>query len=502
MGEPEVVGGPDLGFGGLNLAAAENGRAAGIKFKKDATGEMTQEELDASGLEEWPLHYAIADALGGMVKPFDQYQGPYILVGSEVRGRGVYAPATPMKGTVRLWIQADEGGLARVYNEENDKLSEEFPWDDTEQAIEAAKSVLRTEEGKMAANSKVAFRAPGDKRVRTDSGLMGWKNNLQSGYENFEEFKSYSDTYGIAERLGFGSAEEAWEANPVVQGSVEPSDFRVSGASRKKVAVTPPGISEDTMHELKDEYPGEPDKAYATAWKIHNEKKGGGNEGSWFVNNQDTGEVKEDGGRTPEVGEAHRLVDEGPAKLDRPETELPITLNSSKQAGQWSSEVLGESSSTIKVLTKQLDNLYAAHQEGRLDSAAFQAEFDIATAARNAAKRQWATKKNIELGREANPKTAADGMTASKALKKAESIAEKLKGMYLDAKEITEANDSRPVREAVEAIYRAYDMLGLAAKVLGKQQMQEDAEAEAIKVKEKGKKKGSLLDSLVLAAAE
>ena len=221
-------------------------------------------------------------------------------------------------------------------------------------------------------------------------------------------------------------------------------------ASGSKVAVTPPGISEKTMHELKDEYPGEKDKAYATAWSIHNKKEGtlreklaqmhreldayvlriaaGDQGGSWFVEDQDTMDVKEDGGRTPEIAEAHGLEDLGPAKLDKHETTLPITLNGSKQA--------------------------------------------------------------------------ADAMTAAKALKKVEKLADQLKNAYLDAKEITEANDSRPVREAVEAIYRAYDMLGLAAKVLGKQQMQEDAEEEAIKVKEKGKKKGSLLDSLALAAAE
>lgn len=37
--------------------------------------------------------------------------------------------------------------------------------------------------------------------------------------------------------------------------------------------VTPPNISEETMHKLKAQYPGEKDKAYATAWKISKEKK-------------------------------------------------------------------------------------------------------------------------------------------------------------------------------------------------------------------------------------
>src|SRR5208337_3441999 len=49
--------------------------------KKEATGEMSQSEADDA--EAWPMHHAIAKALGGTVKAFDQYQGPYVLVGSE-----------------------------------------------------------------------------------------------------------------------------------------------------------------------------------------------------------------------------------------------------------------------------------------------------------------------------------------------------------------------------------------------------------------------------------
>lgn len=41
-----------------------------------------------------------------------------------------------------------------------------------------------------------------------------------------------------------------------------------------KQASTPPSISEDLMHKLKSEYSGDLEKAYATAWKIHNEGNG------------------------------------------------------------------------------------------------------------------------------------------------------------------------------------------------------------------------------------
>jgi hypothetical protein len=112
---------------------------------KVATGEMSQEELDANGREEWPLHYAIADALGGTVKAFDQYQGPYVLIGSESRGQGVYAPALRGEGVVRLWISSEDGMDGIVYNEDNEKQSAPFPLIGPmaeQDAVSAAEEVL------------------------------------------------------------------------------------------------------------------------------------------------------------------------------------------------------------------------------------------------------------------------------------------------------------------------------------------------------------------------
>lgn len=40
---------------------------------------------------------------------------------------------------------------------------------------------------------------------------------LKDNYNNFEEWLAYSQTYGLAARLGFKSEEAAWEANPTVQ---------------------------------------------------------------------------------------------------------------------------------------------------------------------------------------------------------------------------------------------------------------------------------------------
>ena len=63
-------------------------------------------------------------------------------------------------------------------------------------------------------------------RVRCKSGLMGWRTRLRNNYWNAREWSINSDTFGLAERLGYKSGTDAWNANPVIEGSVEPSDFR------------------------------------------------------------------------------------------------------------------------------------------------------------------------------------------------------------------------------------------------------------------------------------
>ena len=50
---------------------------------------------------------------------------------------------------------------------------------------------------------------------------------LQDDYTDLEEFLLYDETYGLAERLGFDSPIEAWEANPLIQFSTDPSDLRI-----------------------------------------------------------------------------------------------------------------------------------------------------------------------------------------------------------------------------------------------------------------------------------
>jgi hypothetical protein len=65
------------------------------------------------------------------------------------------------------------------------------------------------------------------KRVICKSGIEGWQNKLQKIYADFAEFEGYNELYNLAQRLGFPSAQEAWEANPIVKGSVNPNDLEI-----------------------------------------------------------------------------------------------------------------------------------------------------------------------------------------------------------------------------------------------------------------------------------
>jgi len=54
-----------------------------------------------------------------------------------------------------------------------------------------------------------------------------WTARLQDNYSDLKQWKSYSATYGLAKRLGFRSAKAAWDANPLIQGSTNPADYKV-----------------------------------------------------------------------------------------------------------------------------------------------------------------------------------------------------------------------------------------------------------------------------------
>ena len=65
------------------------------------------------------------------------------------------------------------------------------------------------------------------KQVKTKrSGIRGWQGRLKSVYADFSEFCHYNNVYGIAARLGYKVAANAWKANPIIEGSVNPRDLR------------------------------------------------------------------------------------------------------------------------------------------------------------------------------------------------------------------------------------------------------------------------------------
>ena len=63
-----------------------------------------------------------------------------------------------------------------------------------------------------------------------------WTGKLQDQYADFKEFHLYAELYGLHERLGFDTPEAAWEANPTVQGSVNPEDYKVVKSKRRAKA--------------------------------------------------------------------------------------------------------------------------------------------------------------------------------------------------------------------------------------------------------------------------
>jgi hypothetical protein len=64
------------------------------------------------------------------------------------------------------------------------------------------------------------------KRVKCKSGIEGWQERLKFLYADFAEFKHYADLYKLHKKLGYRTPKAAWDNNPLVEGSVNPSDYR------------------------------------------------------------------------------------------------------------------------------------------------------------------------------------------------------------------------------------------------------------------------------------
>ena len=64
-------------------------------------------------------------------------------------------------------------------------------------------------------------------QVKCDSGIMGWRVRLRENYEDYDEWQRYAEMFDLPARMGYDSPSQAWSDNPMIQGSVIPSDFRV-----------------------------------------------------------------------------------------------------------------------------------------------------------------------------------------------------------------------------------------------------------------------------------
>lgn len=54
-----------------------------------------------------------------------------------------------------------------------------------------------------------------------------WIGTIHSTYDDLEDLIDFNENFGIAERCGLDSAEELWEANPIIGGSTNPEDFGI-----------------------------------------------------------------------------------------------------------------------------------------------------------------------------------------------------------------------------------------------------------------------------------
>lgn len=93
-----------------------------------------------------------------------------------------------------------------------------------------------------------------------------WQAFLRDNYSTREEWTSHSDTYGLAERLGYASADEAWNENPFIQGSTNPADFGRADLKAYYGKRMRRWSAEKLEKEAFFAIPGDNDSGAAVAW--------------------------------------------------------------------------------------------------------------------------------------------------------------------------------------------------------------------------------------------
>lgn len=149
------------------------------------------------------------------------------------------------------------------------------------------------------------------------------------------QVRTQGDYDAIVEEHGLGGADrQSVMARAYLRALVAASVSR-----EPRIAVTPPGISEETMHELKEkEEKGEIENAYAVAWSIAEDKKGrkagdasDAGERSWHPDvNEEKGEDAVDADKAMKMQDT--FGSEGkPRRADKPtEPEFKPTINQSQ----------------------------------------------------------------------------------------------------------------------------------------------------------------------------
>lgn len=299
---------------------------------------------------------------------------------------------------------------------------------------------------------------------------------------------------------------DQFETNPAILGAIEQVAEELKNrpmqpaapegapkAAAKKVAVTPPGISEDLMHKLKKEYPGEPEKAYGTAWKIHNEKEGASDAPAGWE--PATAVMQSSGLPAPQANvlanwmKAQGYTPHKAAFLIRRRGVSPF-LSKFAAVSQGVPPVNEDTMNKVDGQPHEVPEVGEAHADREGVEKAEKHDDKPGASVTTITSPQ-------DLG-----KQAAANSEISKALKLAEQLESKLGELYLDAKPIIRANASAAVRDAVESIYDSKNKFAEAKKVLNKHEMQATAEEEAQKAALSKDKKASRVGGLALAAAE
>lgn len=210
------------------------------------TGEMGSID-SATGEDDsgnvWGAHAAVARALGGELRPFDQYQGPYIAL--QLEG-----------GSAKLWgVTEDDSGFCKWYLEYytdgklQEEFSETFPCSNDAAGVDEAVALVggRLSGGPKSAAKSSPFLCP---RCRAEKAAG---ENI-NGYRQYGpgKFGTYIDSW-IYELSNEGGSSDVIEVNPgtgsgsywmIEFGAVDAEEITRIAQEQDEMTPTPEELSE------------------------------------------------------------------------------------------------------------------------------------------------------------------------------------------------------------------------------------------------------------------